>query len=133
MFTRPRDFVLPGIEWIFSLLLLLCRYRCPREHVPLYFSLSHFVKFDVLSLPVASRLFQSYSQSELMSRRSFLWKKEVEEQKEKVGDMRRKNEALVYNILPPHVAVHFLGKRKKDEVRILDLLSLTILILIPLL
>lgn len=50
-----------------------------------------------------------------MSRRLFLWKKEVEEQKEKVGDMRKKNEALIYNILPPHVAVHFLGKRKKDE------------------
>lgn len=32
-----------------------------------------------------------------------------------VSDMRRRNEALVYNILPPHVAVHFLGKRKNDE------------------
>lgn len=52
-----------------------------------------------------------------MSRRLFLWKKQVEQQKEKVGDMRIKNEALVYNILPPHVAVHFLGKKKKDEVR----------------
>lgn len=51
-----------------------------------------------------------------MSRRLFLWQKEVEEQKEKVADMRRKNEALVYNILPPHVAIHFLGKRKNDEV-----------------
>ncbi|XP_023219858.1 adenylate cyclase type 3-like [Centruroides sculpturatus] len=29
--------------------------------------------------------------------------------------MRRKNEALVYNILPPHVAKHFLGRNKKDE------------------
>jgi hypothetical protein len=53
---------------------------------------------------------------ELMSRRLFLWQKDVDEQKEKVADMRRKNEALVYNILPPHVAIHFLGKRKNDEV-----------------
>lgn len=53
--------------------------------------------------------------SELVSRRLFLWKKEVQEQKDRVGDMRVKNEALVYNILPPHVAIHFLGKRKKDE------------------
>lgn len=50
-----------------------------------------------------------------MSRRLFLWQREVVEQREKVSDIRRKNEALVYNILPPHVAVHFLGKRKSDE------------------
>ncbi|RWS27903.1 adenylate cyclase type 3-like protein [Leptotrombidium deliense] len=54
-------------------------------------------------------------QFEVMSRRLFLWQKEVEEQKEKVTDMRKKNEALVYNILPPHVAIHFLGRRKKDD------------------
>lgn len=54
-------------------------------------------------------------QFELMSRRLFLWQREVVEQREKVSDIRRKNEALVYNILPPHVAVHFLGKRKSDE------------------
>ena len=52
-----------------------------------------------------------------MTRRLFLWQREVDEQREKVSDMRRKNEALVYNILPPHVAVHFLGKRKSDEVK----------------
>lgn len=56
------------------------------------------------------------AQFELMSRRLFLWQKDVEEQKEKVSDMRRKNEALVYNILPPHVAIHFLGKPRNDEV-----------------
>ena len=55
-------------------------------------------------------------QFELMTRRLFLWQKDVEEQREKVFDMRRKNEMLVYNILPPHVAIHFLGKRKNDDV-----------------
>lgn len=71
-----------------------------------------FVLFHSLSLSLCP-----CEQFELMSRRLFLWKKQVEQQKEKVGDMRIKNEALVYNILPPHVAVHFLGKKKKDEVR----------------
>ncbi|KAH9372416.1 hypothetical protein HPB48_009640 [Haemaphysalis longicornis] len=55
------------------------------------------------------------SQFELTSRRLFLWRKDVEEQKEKVADMRRKNEALVYNVLPPHVAKVFLGRRRLDE------------------
>lgn len=30
----------------------------------------------------------------------FMWKNEVCDQKEKASDMRRRNEALVYNILP---------------------------------
>lgn len=62
-----------------------------------------------LALLIISRQF------ELTSRRLFLWRKDVEEQKEKVADMRRKNEALVYNVLPPHVAKVFLGRRRLDE------------------
>lgn len=31
--------------------------------------------------------------------------------------MRRWNEALVTNMLPEHVARHFLGSKKRDEVR----------------
>lgn len=44
----------------------------------------------------------------------FMWKIEVTEQKEKASDMRRRNEALVYNILPMHVAEHFMGNRKRS-------------------
>lgn len=40
---------------------------------------------------------------------------EVEEQKKKVKMMKNKNEKLLYNILPLHVAIHFLGRRKRDE------------------
>lgn len=52
-----------------------------------------------------------------MARTLFLWKIDVHEQKEKVYDMRRWNEALVTNMLPEHVARHFLGSKKRDEVR----------------
>lgn len=55
------------------------------------------------------------TQFELTNRRLFLWRKQVEQRKEKVADMRCKNEALVYNILPPNVAKIFLGKRINDE------------------
>lgn len=54
-------------------------------------------------------------QFEKTSRRMFLWQGEVEKQKEQVADMRRKNEALLCNILPPHVATHFLGRKRNDE------------------
>lgn len=56
------------------------------------------------------------TQVEKLARTLFLWKIEVHEQKEKVYEMRRWNEALVTNMLPEHVARHFLGSKKRDEV-----------------
>ncbi|XP_075900726.1 adenylate cyclase type 3 [Nelusetta ayraudi] len=52
---------------------------------------------------------------ELQSRKLFLWKIGVHDHKEKVLEMRRWNEALVTNMLPEHVAKHFLGSKKRDE------------------
>lgn len=57
-----------------------------------------------------------FLQVEKLARTLFLWKIEVHEQKEKVYEMRRWNEALVTNMLPEHVARHFLGSKKRDEV-----------------
>uniref|UniRef100_A0A8C4ELR5 Adenylate cyclase type 3 n=1 Tax=Dicentrarchus labrax TaxID=13489 RepID=A0A8C4ELR5_DICLA len=52
---------------------------------------------------------------ERQSRKLFLWKIGVHDQKERVFEMRRWNEALVTNMLPEHVAKHFLGTKKRDE------------------
>ncbi|XP_034555575.1 adenylate cyclase type 3-like [Notolabrus celidotus] len=52
---------------------------------------------------------------EHQSRKLFLWKIGVHDQKERVFEMRRWNEALVTNMLPEHVAKHFLGSKKRDE------------------
>ncbi|KAG5847153.1 hypothetical protein ANANG_G00123000 [Anguilla anguilla] len=52
---------------------------------------------------------------EKLARTLFLWKIEVHDQKDKVSEMRRWNEALVINMLPEHVARHFLGSKKRDE------------------
>ncbi|XP_023141620.2 adenylate cyclase type 3-like [Amphiprion ocellaris] len=52
---------------------------------------------------------------ERQSRKLFLWKIGVHDQKERVFEMRRWNEALVTNMLPEHVAKHFLGSKKRDE------------------
>lgn len=56
-------------------------------------------------------------QVEKLARTLFLWKIEVHDQKERVYEMRRWNEALVTNMLPEHVARHFLGSKKRDEVK----------------
>uniref|UniRef100_H3AZR9 Adenylate cyclase type 3 n=1 Tax=Latimeria chalumnae TaxID=7897 RepID=H3AZR9_LATCH len=52
---------------------------------------------------------------EKLARTLFLWKIDVHSQKERVYEMRRWNEALVINMLPEHVARHFLGSKKRDE------------------
>ncbi|XP_066533079.1 adenylate cyclase type 3-like isoform X2 [Hoplias malabaricus] len=52
---------------------------------------------------------------ERQSRKLFLWKMEVHDQKERVYEIRMNNEALVTNMLPEHVAKHFLGSKKRDE------------------
>lgn len=47
----------------------------------------------------------------------FLRGREVEAQRERAADMKRRNAALIYNILPPHVAEYFLSRtaRHHDE------------------
>ncbi|XP_010219268.1 PREDICTED: adenylate cyclase type 3 [Tinamus guttatus] len=57
----------------------------------------------------------SRPQVEKLARTLFLWKIDVHDQKERVYEMRRWNEALVTNMLPEHVARHFLGSKKRDE------------------
>uniref|UniRef100_A0AAY4BPZ2 Adenylate cyclase type 3 n=1 Tax=Denticeps clupeoides TaxID=299321 RepID=A0AAY4BPZ2_9TELE len=52
---------------------------------------------------------------ERQSRKLFLWRMEMHSQKDQVYEMRRLNEALVTNMLPEHVAKHFLGSKKRDE------------------
>lgn len=86
-----------------------------RQHYGPGVPLGHQVTLSVYVVATALALAIVCRQFEVTSRRLFLWKKDVEEQKEKVADMRRKNEALVYNVLPLHVAKHFLGKRKFDD------------------
>lgn len=44
----------------------------------------------------------------------FKWKTEVAEQKEMATDMSKRNEALVYNVLPVHVAEHFMRNKKRS-------------------
>lgn len=45
----------------------------------------------------------------------YLWRCEVEEQRHCAEDLKRRNEALVYNILPSHVATHFMGNRNRNH------------------
>ncbi|EDV23584.1 uncharacterized protein TRIADDRAFT_58375 [Trichoplax adhaerens] len=53
----------------------------------------------------------STRQMEITARILFLWKKEAIEKKDGVEELQRRNELLVQNILPLHVAKHFLTRQ----------------------
>ncbi|XP_047106586.1 adenylate cyclase type 3 [Schistocerca piceifrons] len=73
------------------------------------------LSLGVLLLAVTLALAFVARHTEKAMRVLFVWRAEVEEQRERAADMRRRNEALVYNILPPHVAAHFMGSRKRQH------------------
>ncbi|XP_062345572.1 adenylate cyclase type 3 [Cinclus cinclus] len=77
--------------------------------VPSKYSMTAMIFVVMLSFYYFSR------HVEKLARTLFLWKMDVHEQKERVSEMRRWNEALVANMLPEHVARHFLGSKKRDE------------------
>lgn len=77
----------------------------------------NILAFHYSQLAIANMRTCWHLKVEKLARTLFLWKIEVHEQKEKVYEMRRWNEALVTNMLPEHVARHFLGSKKRDEVR----------------
>uniref|UniRef100_A0A7N6BN15 Adenylate cyclase type 3 n=1 Tax=Anabas testudineus TaxID=64144 RepID=A0A7N6BN15_ANATE len=85
--------------WVCALILLSCH----------HFTMTIMIFIMMVSFYYFSR------HVEKLARTLFLWKIEVHEQKEKVYEMRRWNEALVTNMLPEHVARHFLGSKKRDE------------------
>jgi class 3 adenylate cyclase len=98
-----------------------------RSGVPLRFSLSALLVASTLALAGLARhvsvsfiILTSCSylflfQMDKVDRVIFMWKTEVIDQKEKASDMRRRNEKLVYNVLPMHVAEHFMGNRKRQH------------------
>ncbi|XP_059142255.1 adenylate cyclase type 3-like isoform X2 [Physella acuta] len=75
------------------------------------------IKYRLLGQMIASAVALNFFnfQMELTTRKLYLWKEESKKEKEKAADLQVKNEALVYNLMPAHVAKDFLGRRKKDS------------------
>lgn len=57
------------------------------------------------------------SKWEATARLDFLWRLQAQQEVEDMRDLREHNECLLYNILPVHVARHFLDRSKNDEVK----------------
>lgn len=56
------------------------------------------------------------SQWEATARLDFLWRLQAQQEVADMRELREHNECLLYNILPVHVAQHFLDRSKHDEV-----------------
>lgn len=54
-------------------------------------------------------------QAEKSRRMLYLRGREVVAQRERAADMKRRNGALIYNILPPHVAAYFLSRARHHD------------------
>ncbi|KAL9924108.1 adenylate cyclase type 3 isoform X1 [Glossina fuscipes] len=77
--------------------------------IPISYSVSGILLVAALALSFLAR------HMDHEDRVIFKWKTEVIEQKEKANDMRQRNEALVYNVLPVHVAEHFMKNTKRSH------------------
>lgn len=58
----------------------------------------------------------SVLQWEATARLDFLWRLQAQQEVEDMRELREHNECLLHNILPVHVARHFLDRSKNDVV-----------------
>ncbi|KAJ3643234.1 hypothetical protein Zmor_025958 [Zophobas morio] len=98
-------------------------------HIILYrymdlFNDPHYDKFSAIPLEVKSALVLTVvviffhildRQIEFTSRTDYLWKAKLKVEQEEVETMRGINKILLENILPAHVAEHFLASRDTQE------------------
>uniref|UniRef100_A0ABD2WWJ3 Adenylate cyclase type 3 n=1 Tax=Trichogramma kaykai TaxID=54128 RepID=A0ABD2WWJ3_9HYME len=78
-----------------------------------YFQLKYSLSLMLLLIALALVMVARYAEK---SRRVlFLRAREVEAQRERAADMKRRNGALIYNILPPHVASYFLTTSRHHD------------------
>lgn len=54
---------------------------------------------------------------EVTSRLDFLWKRDAEKELTEMRETRKNNRQLLRNILPDHVAYHFLAQDRHADVR----------------
>ncbi|CAJ1078017.1 adenylate cyclase type 8 [Xyrichtys novacula] len=80
---------------------------------------SHYVRRKGISILLMVMfivaVFYSGRQWEATARLDFLWRLQAQQEVEDMRELREHNECLLHNILPQHVAQHFLDRSKNDE------------------
>ncbi|XP_037305419.1 adenylate cyclase type 8 [Pungitius pungitius] len=80
---------------------------------------SHYVRIKGISIILMAMfivaVFYNGRQWEATARLDFLWRLQAQQEVEDMRELREHNECLLHNILPVHVARHFLDRSKNDE------------------
>lgn len=84
-------------------------------HIPLSAQMMILLNVFVLMVAYHARLV------EVTSRLDFLWKQQAESELNDMQETRQNNAQLLKNILPDHVALHFLSSDRNSEVKILSI------------
>uniref|UniRef100_A0A3Q3DDC0 adenylate cyclase n=1 Tax=Hippocampus comes TaxID=109280 RepID=A0A3Q3DDC0_HIPCM len=88
--------------------------------IHLAFLSSHYVRRKgiailLLVMFIVAVFYNGRQQWEATARQDFLWRLQAQQEVEDMRELREHNECLLHNILPVHVARHFLDRSKNDE------------------
>ncbi|CAK9828491.1 Adenylate cyclase type 3 [Anthophora retusa] len=83
------------------------------HHEPSVLSSKYSLSVTLLSVATSLVIVSRYA--EKSRRMLYLRGREVAAQRERAADMKRRNGALIYNILPPHVAAYFLSRARHHD------------------
>ncbi|KAK2864319.1 hypothetical protein Q7C36_003473 [Tachysurus vachellii] len=82
-------------------------------------SRSHYLRRKGISILLIAMfvfaVFYNGRQWEATARLDFLWRLQAQQEVEDMRELREQNECLLHNILPAHVAHHFLDRNKNDD------------------
>ncbi|XP_030626857.1 adenylate cyclase type 8 [Chanos chanos] len=80
---------------------------------------SHYLRRKGISILLMAMIvvavFYNGRQWEATARLDFLWRLQAQQEVEDMRELREHNECLLHNILPAHVARHFLERNRSDE------------------
>uniref|UniRef100_A0A3Q1DF04 adenylate cyclase n=1 Tax=Amphiprion ocellaris TaxID=80972 RepID=A0A3Q1DF04_AMPOC len=101
---------------VYSYLIHLAFFNLTRQDV---LHRSHYLRRKGISILLMAMflvaVFYNGRQWEATARLDFLWRLQAQREVEDMRELREHNECLLHNILPMHVARHFLDRSKNDE------------------
>eukprot|EP00111_Clytia_hemisphaerica_P021010 TCONS_00061961-protein len=98
----------PLYDWHDSLAHCLSEGMSNQQFVPLYIHSISSVIYLFVGLVSHTYMHEN------ISRLDFLWKAQATQERDEMNDKRKYNKKLLYNILPVHVAEHFLKDNNED-------------------
>ncbi|XP_032373616.1 adenylate cyclase type 2 isoform X2 [Etheostoma spectabile] len=119
-FTEKNNFYLPYLIYSCILGLISCSvFLRINYELKMIIMLTAVVVYNVIILQTHAPLLDEYSRflykTESLDRLDFLWKNKFKKECEEIETMENLNRVLLENVLPAHVAEHFLARNWKNE------------------